>query len=1243
MAGTLPGIPSSWPLIAEMVMRSFALAACIQASMKRAIHSRFKRGREHAQDRRIVQVGVSEHRTKVKYPGNKISTTKYKWYSFLPKGLYEQFRRVANLYFAFHAAISLTPVSPVNPVTTVLPLVFVIGVALVKEAVEDFRRGREDKKVNNRLVSVLWSDGQFRKLRWKDVNVGDIVRVDCDNFFPADMLFLSSNDSSGTSYVETMNLDGETSLKIRICLDQTRELSHTAFKTFNAVVECEQPNPSIYTFVGNLIWMEKVSHLGPTQILLRGSKLRNTPYVYGVVLFTGFETKIMMNSLDPPSKRSSVERQLDFIILFQLALLVGMSVLSGLLFAIWLSMDFHKQWYLQPGRNSGNNSITFAQFNYKRPFFAGILQFFTGLVLYGYFVPISLYVSLEIVKIIQALFINYDIQLFHEETAKPASARTSNLNEELGQVSIILSDKTGTLTRNEMEFFKCSVAGISYGTGVTEIEKAVADQTGNELMPNHHDQICSNLKVEKGFNLKDSRLVDLNWQNEPRSDIIERFLEILALCHTVVTEGEPNPDTIKYLAESPDEAALVAAAKRLGFFMYKRSETSIHVKLYGKDGDATELKYELLNTLEFNSVRKRMSVIVRDPDGCLLLLCKGADNVIFERLSPEGKGFEPLTAQHMNEFAEAGLRTLAMGYRELNEQYYANWQKRWLAAKQEIMIAESQAEKLDELCEEIESDLILVGATAIEDKLQVGVPQTISKLLKAGIKIWVLTGDKMETAINIGYACSLLRHNTIKYIIRLEENRSIMSEMTNRGKSYDESCAEFVSRQIQEGNGALEAVQMEQETSHAIIIDGLSLNFVLNSDLLKQGFLALALKCDSVICCRASPIQKATVTELVRCHGKLICLAIGDGANDVGMIQKANIGVGIAGVEGQQAVMSSDIAIAQFRFLERLLLVHGAWCYNRVTFMIKYFFYKNFVFGFSVFFFNAYTRFSGQSIYADWYLSLYNVIFTAGPVVVIAILDQDVNATSLLKFPLLYKKGQVNASFTPSRIAIGMISGVTQAAACFFLVITAYKYSDRATGQTVGLYAIGTTMYTCIVFVVNIQIAFIVQYWTWIHHIFIWGEIIAWIAFLLISGELPTRFAGQLKMLFVGVVASAPSFYAITLVSTILALLPSFTICAFARNFRPDDYQIVQELEKLEVGTELHSGSTTQNFDSKHQQELELITSRSEDLEQESNVSTGTVFTSESRNWQELLDSQVQRLWSSNSEINQCVCVSSSS
>ncbi|KAH9298166.1 hypothetical protein KI387_029848, partial [Taxus chinensis] len=399
-------------------------------------------------------------------------------------------------------------------------------------------------------------------------------------------------------------------------------------------------------------------------------------------------------------------------------------------------------------------------------------------------------------------------------------------------------------------------------------------------------------------------------------------------------------------------------------------------------------EYKLLNLLEFNSTRKRMSVIVQDEDGNIFLLCKGADSVIFDRLGKNGKDYQEATHTHLANYGEAGLRTLALAYKSITETEYSEWNAMFLRAKTTINVdRESLLENASDL---IEKDLILVGATAVEDKLQKGVPECIDKLAQAGLKIWVLTGDKTETAINIGFACSLLRQGMKQICLSLKS----LEECSNQDKSA-KAAKESISLQI---TNAYQTISLETnpDSAYALIIDGKALAYALEADL-KDQFLKLAINCASVICCRVSPKQKALVTRLVKEGTLKTTLAIGDGANDVGMIQEADIGIGISGVEGMQAVMASDFSIAQFRFLERLLVVHGHWCYKRISQMICYFFYKNIAFGLTIFYFEAYTSFSGQSIYDDWYMLLFNVILTSLPVISLGVFEQDVSSEVCLQ------------------------------------------------------------------------------------------------------------------------------------------------------------------------------------------------------------------------------------------------------
>lgn len=434
----------------------------------------------------------------------------------------------------------------------------------------------QDIEVNNRKVKVHKGDGVFDYTKWRDLKVGAVVKVEKEEFFPADLILLSSSYDEAICYVETTNLDGETNLKLKQALQATMNLTEdSSFKDFKAIIRCEDPNASLYSFIGSLNLGEEQYPLSPQQLLLRDSKLRNTEYIYGVVIFTGHDTKVIQNSTAPPSKRSKIERRVDKIVYLLFAGLVLLSVVGSIFFGIWTSYDIvdgaMTRWYLRPDE-------TTIYFVPGRAGIAAVLHFLTALMLYSYFIPISLYVSIEIVKVLQGVFINQDLDMYHEETDKPALARTSNLNEELGQVDTILSDKTGTLTCNSMEFIKCSVAGVAYGRGVTEVERAMARRKGSPLVEEQGEKVEDLPEAKssvKGYNFFDERITDGNWVKEPRPDLIQKFLRLLAICHTAIPEVDEENGRISYEAESPDEAAFVIAARELGFKFLERTQTSI--------------------------------------------------------------------------------------------------------------------------------------------------------------------------------------------------------------------------------------------------------------------------------------------------------------------------------------------------------------------------------------------------------------------------------------------------------------------------------------------------------------------------------------------------------------------------------------------------------------------------------------------------------------------------------------------
>lgn len=872
----------------------------------------------------------------LEYDGNAVYTTKYSIWTFIPKFFFEQFSRYANLFFLVIACIQQIPgITPISRWGTAVPLSIIIFITGVKEVVEDVRRKRADDKANNAPCEVFnRSKKDYERKKWEQVRVGDIVRVCDGQEFPADLILVASSAEEGTCFVETSNIDGETNLK-------TRErvivpIIPTDLCSFQGLLKCDEPNNRIYDFEGLMVVGEHEISIGPNQILLRGSRLQNTAWILGVVVYTGRDTKIVMNSRTTRIKRSSIEKMTNrqIIYLFLLLLLV-VSFCFG---AFWVTARLRSV------------NIPYLYASYELTPMNLLKKFFTFLVLMNNLVPISLIMTMELIRIRLGSLIDEDVDLYCEETDTPAVAKTTSLVEELGQVQYIFSDKTGTLTRNEMILRQLVVRGET----ITDVE--------------------DNVQIEEYPGL-------------------EQLLLIMATCNTAIVGRAPD-GTVTYQSSSPDEVAIVQAAAGLGTALADRKLASVTVKVLSANGLSAETTtFSIITILEFDSARKRMSVLMRDSDGQAWLFSKGADAVMWPRLASGQNAEELRHAENvMGDMALIGLRTLVFAYRTISEEELSQWLPRW---KQAQMTTQKRKEAMDQVMDQMEQNLILAGASGVEDRLQEAVPETIEKLHGACIRLWVLTGDKLETAVNIGYSCRLL--NPATQLLQLSYPEGLESALA----AYKINL---------HGQGVVNA---------AIVVEARTLQVILEDERLQTLFVDTTKSCRTVICCRVSPSQKAKVVEMVQKREKAVCLAIGDGANDVSMIQAAQIGVGISGKEGLQAARSADFSIAQFRFLQKLLLVHGAWGYHRISKAAIFCVYKNILLYACQLWYAFVTLFSGQTIFESWMIGLYNVVFTAWPPIVIGLTDQFVTARFLLSHPALYRLGQQN-SFVRARTSLSI-------------------------------------------------------------------------------------------------------------------------------------------------------------------------------------------------------------------------------
>ncbi|KAK1596834.1 phospholipid-translocating P-type ATPase [Colletotrichum navitas] len=1244
------------------------------------------------------------------FPRNKIRTAKYTPLSFVPKNLWFQFQNIANIFFLFLVILVFFPIfGGTNPGLNSVPLIFIVVVTAIKDAVEDYRRTildielnnapvhrlgnwnnvnveednvslwRRVKKANSRFFGLIWhtiesvwskkarrelamrrnpqsadaprpsietraghrdslasphsgrdsfvsarediqmtpvpsplprqnlevpqpddykrarelmqregdvlnrnlpskGEARFHKDHWKDLRVGDFVRIYNDDELPADIIVLSTSDPDGACYVETKNLDGETNLKVRQALRCGRSLKHARdCERAQFWIESEPPQPNLYKYNGAVRWYQSFDDEAEPELmtepisidnmLLRGCNLRNTEWALGVVAFTGHDTKIMINSGITPSKRARIAREMNWNVICNFGFLFILCILSAIINGVaWAKTDASLHFF------------DFGSIGDSAPM-SGFITFWAAIIVFQNLIPIALYITLEIVRLLQAIFIYSDVEMYYEPLDQPCIPKSWNISDDLGQIEYIFSDKTGTLTQNVMEFKKATINGQPYGEAYTEAQAGMQKRLGVDVEKEAAEARAeiADAKVRAIDGLRDLHnnpylhdedltfiapdfVADLAGDSGKEQQIAnEHFMLCLALCHTVIAEKVPgSPPKMTFKAQSPDEAALVATARDMGFTVLGSSQEGINLNVMGEDRS-----YPILNTIEFNSSRKRMSAIVRMPDNRILLICKGADSIIYSRLKRgEQQELRKVTAEHLEMFAREGLRTLCIAQRELTEQQYEAWRKEYDAAAAAL---EHREEKLEEVADHIERELTLLGGTAIEDRLQDGVPDTIALLGDAGIKLWVLTGDKVETAINIGFSCNLLNNDMELIHLKVDEDET--------GETPDDHFLSILEQELDkylqefgmkgDDDDLVKAMKNHEPPAptHGLVIDGFSLKWVLH-DALKQKFLLLCKQCKSVLCCRVSPAQKAAVVSMVKNGLDVMTLSIGDGANDVAMIQEADVGVGIAGEEGRQAVMSSDYAIAQFRFLSRLVLVHGRWSYRRLGETVANFFYKNVVWVFGIFWYQIYCDFDVTYIYEYTYILLFNLLFTSVPVVVMGVLDQDVSDKVSLAVPQLYRRGIERAEWTQTKFWLYMIDGVYQSVMVFYIPYLTVVSTSFVTHNGLNIEdrtRLGAYIAHPAVFVINAYILINTYRWDWI---MITIVVLSDLMIFIVTGIYTATEASMFFYQAAPQIYAQASFWAVFFIVPVISLFPRFAIKAIQKVYFPYDVDIIREQER---------------------------------------------------------------------------------
>ncbi|XP_034037548.1 phospholipid-transporting ATPase 11C isoform X2 [Thalassophryne amazonica] len=1117
-------------------------------------------GDERRVDSRTIYVGhrlcpATEAFIPPKFCDNRIVSSKYTVWNFLPKNLFEQFRRIANFYFLIIFLVQVIVDTPTSPVTSGLPLFFVITVTAIKQGYEDWLRHKADKEVNKYPVTVLEGGRRIRKESEK-IKVGDIVEVDEEETFPCDLILLQSSRDDETCFVTTASLDGESNHKTHYTVpDMEKDLD-----SFSATVECEQPQPDLYKFVGRMHIYKKdqepvVRSLGPENLLLKGATLKNTQRIFGVAVYTGMETKMALNYQGKSQKRSVVEKSINAFLLVYLCILLSKALVCTTLKYVWQNKPGQDEpWYNQKTQREKDANVYLKMFT----------DFLSFMVLFNFIIPVSMYVTVEMQKFLGSFFITWDKDFFDPEIKEGALVNTSDLNEELGQVDYVFTDKTGTLTENNMEFIECCIDGFQYKSW----------EASSEL---------------DGFCVTDGPANKL--QQKAGREREELFLRALCLCHTVqvkepTDEGQDQRDGLfdqvdgmglneavlqpqeqrGFIASSPDEVALVKGAMRYGFrFLGLESKT---LKILNRN-NVVEM-YDQLHVLNFDPVRRRMSVIVKTKSGDILLFCKGADSSIFPRVRQDE--VEKIR-KHVERNATEGYRTLCVAYKQLSAEEYAQADRALIEAR---LALQDRDEKLLALYNQVETGMTLIGATAVEDRLQEQAAETMEALQGAGISVWVLTGDKMETAKSTCYACRLFQRTTELLELTV---RSLEEGGRKREERLHELLLEYHKKAVQDAAPVKTGVTRSWATTnheYGFIIDGATLSMVLNSSSdsnssrYKTLFLQICHNCTAVLCCRMAPLQKAQIVKMVKnSKGSPITLSIGDGANDVSMILEAHVGIGIKGKEGRQAVRNSDYAIPKLKHLKKLLLAHGHLYYVRIAHLVQYFFYKNLCFILPQFLYQFFCGYSQQPLYDAAYLTMYNICFTSMPILAYSLLEQHIGIEVLLDSAVLYREIAKNATLRWRPFLYWTLLGVVHGLIFFFGVRLLFGNPTlKDNGQVIGNWSYGTIVFTVLVFTVTLKLALDTRHWTWLNHFVIWGSLAFYVVFSFFWGGIIWPFLQQQRLYFVfATILGSSTGWLIIVLLIVVSLLPEILIVVFRKPCGPHSRQMKHRLPSSGTST----------------------------------------------------------------------------
>ena len=996
---------------------------------------------------------------------NKEENNKFNVFTFFPITLFNQFRQFGNLFYLIMTITQFIPTLAVGFLFTyIAPLAFVVAVSMGKELYDDINRRIQDKKTNSTKITIIISTGnsvQRAEKNASDLQIGDVVELKKDGRVPADLVVLKTFNEAkdNQAFIRTDQLDGETDWKLRKAPGITQNMDESKLFSSSLEYEYEPPSKLIYEFKGVVkCKTEEGDKKEPLNLenTMWASTVVASQKVIGVVIYTGKETRAKMNLSTPKLKLGILDQEINRLNLY--------------LFVITFIVAF---------------IITCAK-GFNSNFFFNLIKY---IVLFCAIIPISLRVNLDVSKTYFSIRINRDKEI------KDTIARNSTIPEELGRISYVFTDKTGTLTKNEMIFKIIAMDSEVFNEEkFADLKQILSDecQEGNDApmldLIKKQNIIPENNLSTSNISNSDSNLISTSLKgNEPkikkslkrhRNKLIRDAITAMCLCNNVTPIVDDNDNSkMTYQASSPDEVALVKFAETLDMKLVARTDKLITIV----DAAGNEEEFDVLANFPFSSDTKRMGIILKNrKHGHIIYYLKGAENVMMRFVKPDSV---TTISEHAENLATKGLRTLVLTEKLISQEDFDEWNKEYEEAKTSM---EDRQKKIAEVVAKLENNMEFLCVTGVEDLLQ----------------------------------------NEIKEEVRNDEKKTEITVLLSKFDEYKRKIS---------------------FDPHLFIIDGDTLDLALKN--CEEDFFRTAMLAPSVVCCRCSPTQKRIIVHTIKKYTDARTAAVGDGGNDVAMIQEADVGIGIVGKEGLQASLAADYSILEFNYLNKLLLWFGRISYKNTSMMAKFIIHRGLIISFNQFIFSCIFYFNPVPLYSGFLSFGYSTIFTSLPCICV-LLDQDVNKDNVLTFPTLYKLLLKGRELNLKNFLLWLFKSIFQAFIIMFGAILLFK--DNIFLKIV------TVTFTCLIYLEIFNVYLEINKYHW----FMWvsfGSTL--LVYLLTIGLLPN----YLDIYFI---FDLGTFFKIPLIAAV-AWAPFFIVSKIKKWCFPEAIEKLNQAKSLELKTEL--------------------------------------------------------------------------